>query len=85
MYDKRSLVKFPTKLFDYWMFSLPVIVNVGNEVEKMLNNNSDLGFFLEDNLDQKVILNHLLNKKKSISNLDFSIDNKVKSLFKKII
>lgn len=85
LYDKRSLVKFPTKLFDYWMFSLPVIVNVGNEVEKMLNNNSDLGFFLKDSLSQKDISNHQSTTKNNFSELDLSIDTDVKSLFKKII
>ena len=47
LYNSDSLVKFPTKLIDYWMFSLPVIVNVGEEVKQILLDYPELGLFLE--------------------------------------
>jgi hypothetical protein len=85
LYSPSSLVKFPTKLYDYWAFSLPVIVNVGEDVKKMLINNQSLGLFLNNRevLTSELILNVIQSYEiDGINKSDIIINNRVLNLFK---
>jgi len=89
IYSSNSLVKFPTKLIDYWTFSLPVLVNVGNEVEDLIVNCKELGLYLKNiedfNNDNLVkYLNEYPNNSDEI-NFDFSIDERVLEVFKCVL
>ena len=86
LYSADSLVKFPTKLFDYWAFSLPIIVNVGEDVDKRLNDNPELGYFLKNNedLNKKLIDDYLEKYNQVINENEFTIDARVLGVFSKI-
>lgn len=86
LYSADSLVKFPTKLFDYWAFSLPIIVNVGEDVSRRFEENNGLGCFLKENdvLNEKLINDYLDNYDQVINENDFTIDVRVSEVFTKI-
>lgn len=83
IYSENSLVEFPTKLFDYWTFSLPVLVNVGGEVREKIINNTSLGMFLlnDELIERKKIENYLINYKGDINKDDFLIEKSVANFY----
>lgn len=86
LYSSDSLVRFPTKLFDYWAFSLPVLVNVGDEVQEKLKTNTELGLYIDgDIIDTLFIENYLNIYNKQIMVDDFTINHQVLKVFNLII
>lgn len=86
LYSADSLVKFPTKLFDYWAFSLPIVVNVGEDVNRRLKENPELGYFLKNNeeLDKEIINDYLEKYDQVINENEFTINFRVSEVFDKI-
>lgn len=85
LYSSDSLVRFPTKLFDYWAFSLPVLVNVGDVVQEKLLSKTELGLYIHNsNLNAETIETYLRNYCGKIKEDDFTIDNQVFNVFKNI-
>ena len=86
LYSERSMVKFPTKLYDYWSFSLPVLVNVGGEVKHRIEQNKSLGIYLDSvsELNLELVKKYLINYKSVNFIDDIVINDKVDLVFNKL-
>lgn len=86
IYNKNSLVEFPTKVFDYWAFNLPVVTSVGKELIGLFERKPYLGLYTE-NLNH-INFNELQLRFKETKCYDKSeylvINDIVLSFFKKI-
>jgi hypothetical protein len=86
IYNHNSLVKFPTKVFDYWTFNLPVVCSVGDELKDLFDSKSYLGIYVDnlqnikyEDLQKRFYKSNDKNKTENIV-----IDNIVSSFFKKL-